>query len=201
MQDIISVMKGDDEAASPNLIVRTANSLRNLADQLEQGSVGDPVEWTIPMADIGTVRMNDHCDAIAARFGRKRLAVYAICFDDKVPLERVYEVVDRIKVENKALPVEERTAFARINNRKDCLGSKCLYVGKSEKVAARLKEHLTQANRATYAIHMDRWPCDLPGNLIIRVIEVEGVASSMLPFLEDQLAGEMPPILGKRGSV
>ena len=201
MQEVVSVAGARGKSAPPNLIARTASYLRALADQLEQGAVGDPVEWVIPMADIGTVRMNAHCDAIAARFGGKNLAVYAICFDDNVPLERVYEVVDRNKAENKALPVDGRTAFARVNKRKDCEGSRCLYVGKSEKVAARLKEHLTKANRATYAIHMNRWPNDLPGNLIIRVIEVKGVASSMLPFLEDQLAGEMPPILGKRGSV
>lgn len=190
-----------DETALPNLIGRTVATLRDLADQLEQGTTIDPVEWVIPMADIGTDRMDEHCDAIAARLGKKHLAVYAICFDDGVPLERVYDFVDGQKAKNKTLPVDERRAYARVNKRKGCLGSRCLYVGKSEKAAERLRQHLTEAHRATFAIHFNYWPKDIPGNLIVKVIGVAGVSSVLLPFIEDQLAREMPPILGKRGSV
>ncbi len=201
MQEIVSVVAANDEAALPNLIARTASSLRALADQLEQGTLIDPVEWIVPMADIGTERMEAHCDAIATRLGKKHLAVYAICFDDAVPLERVYEIVDGNKAKNKTLPVHERRAFARVNKRKGCLGSRCLYVGKSEKAAERLRQHLTEANPATFAIHLNYWPNDIPGNLIVKVIGVAGVQSVLLPFIEDQMASEMPPILGKRGSV
>ena len=201
MQEIVSVVAANDEAALPNLIARTASSLRNLADQLEQGTLIDPVEWVIPMADIGSDRMDAHCDAIAGRLGKRHLAVYAICFDDDVPLERVYEIVDGNKAKNKTLPVHERRAFARVNKRKGCLGSRCLYVGKSEKAAERLRQHLTEANPATFAIHLNYWPNDISGNLIVKVIGVEGVQSVLLPFIEDQMASEMPPILGKRGSV
>lgn len=201
MQEVVSVVDASDESALPNLIARTATSLRTLADQLEQGTLIDPVEWVIPMADIGSDRMNVHCDAIAARLGKKHLAVYAICFDDDVPLDRVYEVVDGNKAKNKTLPVHERRAFARVNKRRGCLGSRCLYVGKSEKAAERLRQHLTEANLATFAIHLNYWPKDIPGNLIVKVIGVAGVQSILLPFIEDQMASEMPPILGKRGSV
>lgn len=201
MLEVVSVADASDGSALPNLIARTASSLRTLADQLEQGVLIDPVEWVIPMADIGSDRMAAHCDAIAARLGKKHLAVYAICFDDDVPLDRVYEVVDGNKAKNKALPVHERRAFARVNKRRGRLSSRCLYVGKSEKAAERLRQHLTEANLATFAIHLNYWPNDIPGNLIVKVIGVAGVQSVLLPFIEDQMASEMPPILGKRGSV
>lgn len=191
----------EDQTTLPDLIARTADTLRTLAGQLEEGTLLDPVEWVIPMADIGTERMEEHCDAIAARLGKKHLAVYAICFDEDVPLERVYEVVDGNKAANKTLPVADRRAFARVNKRKGCLGSRCLYVGKSEKAAERLRQHLIEANPATFAIHLKYWPNDIPGNLIVKVIGVAGVQSILLPFIEDQMASEMPPILGKRGSV
>ncbi len=201
VQDDVQLPASEDVTALPNLIARTATSLRDLAEQLEQGTLIDPVEWVIPMADIGTDRMDAHCDAIAARLGKKHLAVYAICFDDAVPLERVYEVVDGKKAENKTLPVDQRRAFARVNKRKGCLGSRCLYVGQSEKAAGRLRQHLVEAHPATFAIHLKYWPNDIPGNLIVKVIGVAGVQSMLLPFIEDQMAREMPPILGKRGSV
>ncbi|KAA9018267.1 hypothetical protein [Sphingobium limneticum] len=201
MQVIAAALEVEDQTTLPDLIARTADTLRTLAGQLEEGTLLDPVEWVIPMADIGTERMEEHCDAIAARLGKKHLAVYAICFDDDVPLERVYQVVDGNKAANKTLPVQDRRAFARVNKRKGCLGSRCLYVGKSEKAAERLRQHLIEANPATFAIHLKYWPNDIPGNLIVKVIGVAGVQSILLPFIEDQMASEMPPILGKRGSV
>lgn len=161
----------------------------------------DPVEWVIPMADIGTALMERHCDGIATRLGKQHLAVYAICFDGEVPLDRVYAFVDGNKARNKALPVSERRAFARVNKRKRNLGSRCLYVGKSEKAAERLRQHLVEAHPATFAIHLKYWPNDIPGNLIVKVIAVSDAQSVLLPFIEDQMASEMPPILGRRGSV
>lgn len=201
MQEDTQIVTVEDQFALPGLIARTATSLRDLADQLEQGTFIDPVEYVIPMSDIGTGRMDEHCDAIAARLGKKHLAVYAICFDDAVPLERVYEVVDGHKATNKTLPVQERRAFARVNKRKGCLGSRCLYVGKSEKVAGRLRQHLTEADPATFALHLNYWPSDIPGNLIVKIIATKGVETAFLPFIEEQIIREMPPILGKRGSV
>lgn len=191
----------DDSSDLPDLIGRTAASLRALADELEHGKLVEPIEWVIPMSDIGSDRMEEHCDGIAARLGKKHLAIYAIGFDENVPLERVYEVVDGHKAQNKTLPPQERRAFARVNKRKGCLGSRCLYVGKSEKAAERLRQHLIEADRATFAVHLKYWPNDMPGNLVVKVIGVAGVQSLLLPFIEDQMARETPPILGKRGSV
>lgn len=187
--------------ALPDLISRTAASLREMADKLEEGTLIDPAEWVIPMSDVGSSRMQAHCDAISARLGKKHLAVYAICLDDGVPLERIYEIVDGNKARNNTLPVAERRAFARVNKRKGCLGSRCLYVGKSEEAAERLRQHLIEAHPSTFAVHLAHWPADLPGNLVVKVIGVAGVQSVLLPFIEDQMASEMPPILGKRGSV
>ncbi|MCY1670827.1 hypothetical protein OVA07_07330 [Novosphingobium sp. SL115] len=190
-----------ESPALPDLIARTAASLRTMADELDNGTLIEPVEWVIPMSDIGSPKMEEHCDAIVARLGRKQMAVYAIGFDEHVPLQRVHEFVDGNKVRNKALPVAERRAFARVNKRKRCADSRCLYIGKSEKVAERIRQHLTEAHPATFALHLNYWPKDIPGNLIVQVIGVSSVQSTLLSFIEDQMAGEMSPILGRRGSV
>ncbi len=172
-----------------------------MADQLDHGTGLALFDMVIPMSDIGSERMNEHCDAIAERLGKKHLAVYAICFDDAVPLDRVYDVVDGNKARNKTLPAAERRAFARVNKRKRNIGSRCLYIGQSEKAAERIRQHLTEAHPATFAIHLNYWPNDIPGNLIVQVIGVPNAQSVLVPFIEDQLASEMSPILGRRGSV
>lgn len=201
MQDNAHSLRSEDQAVLPDVIARTASSLRALADKLEQGTLVAPIERIIPMSDIGTPRMEAHCDEIAAALGKKHLALYSICFDDEVPLERVYQVVDGNKERNKTLPAHERRAFARVNKRKGCLGSRCLYVGKSEKAAERLRQHLIEAPQATFAVHLKYWPNDIPGKLIVTVIGVANVPGPLVTFIEDQMATEMPPILGKRGSV
>ena len=190
-----------EEDRPTDLIERTVKALRDIADKISQGSLVEPVEFIIPMFDIGSERMATHCRHIFETIGRKQLGVYSIEFDADVPLDRVYVTIDSLKDENVALPKADRTRFARVNKRKDCEGSRCLYVGKSEKIAERLKEHLHYVHYTTYALHLNRWPNDMPGNLIVKVIRVAGVQSILLPFIEDQMASEMPPILGKRGSV
>lgn len=184
-----------------DLIVRTAKALRGIADEISQGSLVEPVEFIIPMFDIGSERMATHCRHIIETIGRKQLGVYSIEFDADVPLDRVYDTIGRLKAENVALPKPDRSGFAKVNKRKDCEGSRCLYVGKSEKTAERLKEHLHYVHYTTYALHLNRWPNDIPGNLIVKVIGIKGVASSLVTFIEDQIARDTPPILGKRGSV
>jgi hypothetical protein len=190
-----------NESELPDLIARTAASLRELAIQIEKGTLLEPIDWTIPMSDVASDRMSAHCDLIASRLGNKQLGVYAIYFDEGVPVERVYQFIDQNKIENNKRPVAERRAFAKVNERELCLGSRCLYVGKSKNTSSRLKQHLIEAPIKTYAIHMKYWPRDISGNLIVKTIGVAGVESALLPFIEDQLAREMPPILGKRGSV
>ncbi len=190
-----------DDSDVAGLIGRTATSLRELADQLEAGALLDPIEWIIPMADIATPRMAEHIDAIATRLRRGHPAIYTLGFDRNVPLERVYAVVDGFKARNKELPADQRRAFARVNKRKGVLGSRCLYLGTSDKVADRLRQHLTEADRNTFAVHFNHWPSDIPGNLIVTVIGVAGVPAVLVPFIEYQIARETPPILGKRGSV
>ena len=119
----------NDGSSDNDLIARTACKLRRVADDLEQGKVADPVEWVISMADIATDRMDGHCKDIAERFLGSSLAVYALLFDEAVPLQRLYEIVDRNKRANKDKPFHERTAFARVNKRYG-IESRCLYVGK-----------------------------------------------------------------------
>ncbi|WP_278391479.1 hypothetical protein [Sphingobium yanoikuyae] len=191
------------EAASSvaDLIARTAKALRDTAGELEQGALVEPVEFVIPMADLGTERMAGHCRRILDGVGRKQLGVYIIDLDADVPLCRVHDIIGKLKAANVALPKNDRTGFAKVNKREDCEGSRCLYVGKSEKTAERLKEHLHYVHPTTYALHLNRWPSDIPGNLIVKVIGVKDIASSLVTFIEDQVARDTPPILGKRGSV
>lgn len=91
MNDDITNSDLPDQA---NLISRTANTLRGLADQLERGTLIELKEWIIPIRDIGTDRMIEHCNAISIALGKKHLAVYALCLDEEVPLDRIYEIVD-----------------------------------------------------------------------------------------------------------
>lgn len=201
MDSLIELPEVAAEPAMAGLISRTAVSLRDMADQLDQRTLLAQFEWVIPMSDIGSARMDEHCDAIAERLGKRQMAVYAICFDEDVPLDRVYDVVDGNKARNKSLPAAERRAFARVNKRKRNIGSRCLYIGQSEKAAERIRQHLTEAHPATFAIHLNYWPNDIPGNLIVQVIGVSDAQRVLVPFIEDQLASEMSPILGRRGSV
>jgi len=180
---------------------QTADALREIALGVEKGKVANPVCWEIALSELGTQTVDAVCKDIATALGPKCLSVYAIHLDESVPLDEFHNLVGQVRLDNQAREKAERRAYARINKARDCVGSRCVYVGKSEDTASRLKQHLIEATRSTYSIHFKHWVNDLPGNLIVSVFAVTNLKPSLLTYIEDQVAKDARPILGRRGSV
>jgi len=105
-------------------------------------------------------------------------------------------------------PKEEKISLCRRN--KTSVGWKnvqrdesvCLYVGSSEDIAQRLKEHLFLCNRGTYAMHLEGW---FPKNITITVNIwnfhdfLSGEDSDYLQYIEDILWNHYKPLFGRQG--
>ena len=79
--------------------------------------------------------------------------------------------------------------------------STTLYVGRSNDIRKRLKQHLWQAPVGTYAINMRRWAPNVAGFVTVSVQPILGQPSSQtVQDIEDTLWSDLRPLFGKSGS-
>jgi hypothetical protein len=112
----------------------------------------------------------------------------------------------RNEVEEKFKKVKERNiSLCRINERwENTQNGKTiyLYVGSSEKIGSRLKEHLFLCNPTTYAMHLDQWfPEDI--EITIDTWDFNNFLcdedSDYLQIIEDFLWNHYRPFFGRQG--
>lgn len=77
---------------------------------------------------------------------------------------------------------------------------RCLYVGSSQKVTQRLKEHLGFGAKGTYALNLIYWSRDIDLPLTFRVLKFpENVDYRLIQHLEDVIWEKETPLFGRQG--
>jgi hypothetical protein len=173
---------------------RTAAALRARADSVAEVAGPITTKWTLSCSDLTRDRAAHLSDEISAALGAGCPAVYAI---NLVSSDGYNEVKSSFTKAKTALADYK---FAQVNKAADCEGSNCLYVGKSLKTGSRLGEHLGLGHRSTFAIRLVEWAHELSGKIEFEVMIFPDATDQVLTCLEDQLAVERRPILGRRGS-
>jgi hypothetical protein len=124
--------------------------------------------------------------------GKSGLYLYAI---SRVSLVPSNEIVSHAFSVAKASEKGKR-AYARLNT-----PSSCIYVGSSEKIHQRIKEHLGYGAKGTYSLQLAAWA--VPHNLSLKLWCAqysEDTASGVLQALEDTLWSELKPMFGRQGA-
>jgi hypothetical protein len=80
-------------------------------------------------------------------------------------------------------------------------GSTALYVGSSEKIKTRLKEHLFQAySEKTYALNLQKWCPQIEGSIRVKIQPIlDSSSREIRQDLEDAVWRKFSPIFGKSG--
>lgn len=100
----------------------------------------------------------------------------------------------------KGLPARDARDFAAPKENKGTEGSATLYVGSSEDVKKRLREHLWQAHPLTYAMHLGRWCMETDDAVTVSVQPIlKGGDREVRQELEDTVWRQLTPRLGKPG--
>ena len=74
--------------------------------------------------------------------------------------------------------------------------SKIMYVGSSTTgVKSRIKQHLGEGNKGTYALHLKHW---FDGDYKITIMEFDK-ARDVLQIIEDDISERLAPAFGKKG--
>jgi hypothetical protein len=83
-------------------------------------------------------------------------------------------------------------------------GSRVMYVGRSFKPRARMKQHLEASVGGTYAMHLGQWATGMPVAIDLRVYDVveyrpEPAMETAMSILETGMWNHLRPLLGRRG--
>lgn len=74
-----------------------------------------------------------------------------------------------------------------------------LYIGRSQKLRSRLKQHLGAANEGIFAMHMLRWSAGLEFRIEVSYYEFKSQDNLIIQALEDGLWQSFSPMFGRKG--
>ena len=118
--------------------------------------------------------------------------IYRISVSDSAVASELYDKFLNIREQNKDI------RFPKINKNSS---SETIYVGSSISIVSRIKQHLYDAAKGTYALKMSTW--NLTGSNKLK-LELTSDFSSKRHFgfqdLEDALWQQSQPMFGKKGS-
>jgi hypothetical protein len=123
-----------------------------------------------------------------------RSAIYSISVGNAETAEVIKNAFD-------GLPNELARGYRLPRRNPVIQGQTILYVGGSEGIRRRLKEHIGVASAKTYAMNMQRWCPDFEGRVTVKVQTFsQAVGRECRQDIEDTLWDSLQPIFGKKGA-
>lgn len=92
---------------------------------------------------------------------------------------------------------EKKKDLPRINE--ENIGTQYLYVGRSQKLRSRLRQHLGRNYEGTYALHMERWVSTLNETIEVQYFKLEDCDNLLVQSVEDSLWSKLRPAFGRKG--
>lgn len=118
-------------------------------------------------------------------------AIYRITATEQAGARRLFEAFE---------PEKSNAVFMLPRRNKVPLGQ-TIYVGSSKSIKSRMYQHLKQAPKGTYALHLGRWCPIAPHRLKVEIQTPIGeVAPAVIQDAEDALWDQSCPLFGRRGA-
>lgn len=176
------------------LAIRASEWLNARAEVLRTVTFGDEVEINFTLDQIrGAVTAKEIKKLLPKDFWphtNKQPSIYVISVNDAKAASEI----------TKAFPTKKDRDFAGPRLNPEVNSSSTLYVGSSEDVRSRLKQHLFRAPKKTYALNLQRWCPKGMGSVKVRVQPIlDNGDRQVRQDLEDILWQTMRPIFGKPG--
>tara|TARA_B100000315_G_scaffold246805_1_gene274618 strand:+ start:810 stop:1352 length:543 start_codon:yes stop_codon:yes gene_type:complete len=175
-----------------NLLKKTANKLRNLADRIELTDFEEKKTISIKFST-----MNNKIDEVYnyiskwEKENKGNRFIYILKASNKTDVNRCYELYSIAKSKK----VKNR-AYARINQI-----SNIFYVGSSSSLGNRIKEHLGYGSKGTYALNLKYWVKDIPGGVNILIWRFsKKISQDVIQAIEDGLWAKYKPMFGRQGA-
>jgi hypothetical protein len=182
-----------------NLGAVAAKHVMDIANQLHDITPVRPaISLKFKLSELVHGQKEQTWRRLQASFSAKCLSLYSFHLDEAATQNSFLTAFEKAKNERLG-----GLAYPRLNKPLDNLSADCLYVGTSRKTINRLSEHLGFGNDQTYSLHLGKWASVLEGGVEIRILEfeIDDPRRHLLTYLEDALARELRPMLGRRGNL
>ncbi|MFZ6040302.1 GIY-YIG nuclease family protein [Vibrio natriegens] len=126
--------------------------------------------------------------------GEDYIYIFKVQTDDKIS----HLFIEFLETERKKQSdLKHKKDLPRVNY--ENVGSSYLYVGRSQNLRSRIRQHLSEKYKGTYAMHMERWSCELKVLVEIEYFKLTGYESFVIQAIEDSLWSKLKPVFGRRG--
>lgn len=179
--------------AFDGLVRRTSAALNQLADHVGSAVPAKRIFWEADFSDLTGRDKDEFRTELASRFPAKCPTLYSIALGSSVDCELAWHLLNVAKSEKRLA-----RAYCRVP---PFANSHIMYVGSSQKLPHRILEHLGFGSKSTYALNLAHWASELVGTFTVDAQVYDEVTPEVLCALEDQLAVEVRPLFGRRGSL
>lgn len=175
-------------------------NLKSVADKIAGINFPDPLYIEFQLGRLS--------DAYIEKVVKEVPAGYSKEYEDTDFLY-IFKLIDADDDKKKAID-DNFTKYRDIQNtegfegKKDCCRyndklSDYLYIGRSQKLRSRLKQHLGAAYEGIFAMHMLRWTAGLECRIEVSFYEFKSQDNLIVQALEDGLWQSFCPMFGRKG--
>lgn len=175
-------------------------SLENVAKKIAHIDFPDPISFEFQLAKLSDSYIEEVVKTVPAGYTKKYeetdfLYIFKLIDADEAKKK---SIVDNFK---KSRDIQNTKGF---EGKKDCCRyneqlSDYLYIGRSQKLRSRLKQHLGAANKGIFAMHMLRWSAGLECTIEVSFYEFKSQDNLIVQALENALWQSFSPMFGRKG--
>lgn len=175
-------------------------ALQNLAMDVSELTFPEPIELTIELHSLNDKYISDVLKIVPPGYAREF---------DETDFIYVFEVQNantelKQKIYQRLCESREIQSADEFEGKKDICrpihsDSEFLYVGRSQTLRSRLKQHLDAGNEGIYAMHMLRWCSGIEAKIKIYCYRFDAKPNLIVQALEDGLWDRFRPMFGRKG--
>lgn len=181
-------------------IDNSAATLLHLSNKIKEVVFPKPIELTIEMSKLNDKYISEILKNVPAGHSKEyKETDFVYVFEiQNANFELMKRIFDRLcssrEIQNSEEFDEKKDICRPIHPE-----SVYLYVGRSQKLRSRLKQHLDAGNKGIYAMHMLRWCPGIEATIKIYCYRFDKQPDLIVQALENGLWDSFQPIFGRKG--
>ncbi|WP_444958746.1 hypothetical protein [Microbulbifer sp. ZKSA002] len=181
-------------------VQKSSDELLNLSKKIKEIKFPEPVTIEIELSKLNDAYITDVLNEVPAGYAQAlKDTDFIYIFTLKKPTTEIKkQIFNGLSASRDLQALEDfegKRDFCRVNNSE----SEYLYVGRSQKLKSRLKQHLDAGSEGIFAMHMLRWGAGINATLEINYYRFDKKSNLIVQALEDGLWDQFTPMFGRQG--
>ena len=181
-------------------IDKSSIALVELSESIKNVEFPKPIELTIETSKLNDKYISELLKTIPAGYAKEYKEtdfIYAFEIQDATNelKEKIFNGLCTSRDIQNSEDFEEKKDFCRAIHS----DSSYLYVGRSQKLKSRLKQHLDAGSEGIFAMHMLRWTSSINATIKVYCYQFDKQPNLVVQALEDGLWDCFQPMFGRKG--